>query len=409
MTKKKSDSCLTILVKMTILLTILAAVLVGGVYFSYNKLNEFFNRGGTVVVPDFRGKHIVEVMKIKPADLEIVRRDEKFDDRNMKDHVIAQFPEPGTVVKPGKQVLLSISLGLQKVNVPDLAKSSMREVDVALMNSQLAVGDRAYIFSDKIAPDRIVGQSPLPSEEYGVNKEVDLLISLGRKPESLSLPNLTGVPLDDAKNRLKVWGFNFGRIFSKPDSVRAKFQVISTSPAPYSQLRKGDVVSLLVSSGSDEGTATPADLKKFEVFSGEAIKAVEQPVKPVTPITPQLTPATPVIQATSVIQETSETPEPPKIILSEDDVAVPDEETPQSVQPVVATSVQTKEMSFVMPDGFMPKEVKFIHITPDGRQQVYAGAHKPLDLVKVKVPLVPNSKVQIYINDVPIEERKVEP
>jgi len=62
-----------------------------------------------------------------------------------------------------------------------------------------------------------------------------------------------------------------------------------------------------------------------------------------------------------------------------------------------------------MPDGFMPKEVKFIHITPDGRQQVYAGAHKPLELVKVKVPVVPNSKVQIYINDVPVEERRVEP
>lgn len=61
-----------------------------------------------------------------------------------------------------------------------------------------------------------------------------------------------------------------------------------------------------------------------------------------------------------------------------------------------------------MPDGFMPKEVKFIHIKPDGREQIYSGTHKPLDSIKVKVPIVPNSKIQIYINDVPVEERKID-
>lgn len=402
MTRKKSDSCLSILIKMSILMSILLAVLIGGVYFAYNKLNEFFNRGGTVIVPDFRGKHIVEVMKSKPTGLEVVRRDEKFDDRHAKDHVIAQFPEPGTVVKPGKQVLLSISLGLQKVSVPELTGSSQREVDVALMNAQLSTGDRAYIYSEKIAPDRIVGQSPLPSEEYGVNKEVDLLISLGRKPEMLVLPNLVGVSMDEAKNRLKAWGLNFGRIFSRPDANREKFQIISTSPAPYSQLRRGEVVSLLVSSGSDEGTATPADLKKFEVFS---VLDMPKPAaaKPAVPAAPGVTsPAT---------AQPPVTPAPPKVIVADED--------PEGVETTVVVAVQAqpkimapvvdREMSFVMPDGFMPKEVKFIHITPDGRQQVYAGAHKPLELVKVKVPVVPNSKVQIYINDVPVEERRIEP
>ncbi len=400
MTRKKSDSCLSILIKMSILMSILVAVLVGGVYFAYNKLNEFFNRGGTVIVPDFKGKHIVEVMKTKPSGLEVVRRDEKFDDRFQKDHVIAQFPEPGTVVKPGKQVLLSVSLGLQKVNVPDLVGSSMREVDVALMNAQLAAGERAYIFSDKVAPDRIVGQSPLPAEEYGVNKDVDLLVSLGRKPEVLTLPNLTGVSLDEAKNRLKAWGLNFGRIFSRPDTNREKFQIISTSPAPYSQLRKGEVVSLLVSSGSDAGTATPADLKKFEVFS--AVETVTAPV--LKPVAPTAAPVKPVTSQPAAPVESA----PPTVTVADDDdvvVAAPVVQPP----PRIAAPVVDREMSFVMPDGFMPKEVKFIHITPDGRQQVYAGAHKPLELVKVKVPVVPNSKVQIYINDVPVEERRVEP
>lgn len=406
--KKSSDSCLGVMLKMTILLVVLAAILVFGGVFAFQKLNEFFNRsGGNVLVPDFRGKHTSEVMRIKPRDIEVVTRDQKYDDRQPKGHVIAQYPEPGTLVKPGKQVLLTISMGMQKVSVPDLVGKSLREVDVALMNSQLVLGNSAYVFSDKISPDRIVGQSPLSSEEYGVNKNVDLLISLGKKTETLPLPNLTGTNLDAAKTKLKAWGLNVGRIYSKTDPSKAKYQVISTSPAPYSYLRKGEVVNILVSSGSDAGTASAEDVKKFE-FSVNSMPlptpATAQTEKPaVVPqaATPTAAPANNVIHANSA--ETTATP-----VAEKKPELIPEIIAQPIEAPPTVSSSNTKEISFVMPDGFMPKEVKFIHIKPDGREQIYSGTHKPLDSIKVKVPIVPNSKLQIYINDVPVEERRID-
>lgn len=406
--KKSSDSCLGVMLKMTILLVVLAAILVFGGVFAFQKLNEFFNRsGGNVLVPDFRGKHTSEVMRIKPRDIEVVTRDQKYDDRQPKGHVIAQYPEPGTLVKPGKQVLLTISMGMQKVSVPDLVGKSLREVDVALMNSQLVLGNSAYVFSDKISPDRIVGQSPLSSEEYGVNKNVDLLISLGKKTETLPLPNLTGTNLDAAKTKLKAWGLNVGRIYSKTDPSKAKYQVISTSPAPYSYLRKGEVVNILVSSGSDAGTASAEDVKKFE-FSVNSMPlptpATAQTEKPaVVPqaATPTAAPANNVIHANSA--ETTATP-----VAEKKPELIPEIIAQPVEAPPAVSNSNTKEISFVMPDGFMPKEVKFIHIKPDGREQIYSGTHKPLDSIKVKVPIVPNSKLQIYINDVPVEERRID-
>lgn len=399
--KKSSDSCLGVMLKMTILLVILAAILVGGGIYAYQKLNEFFNRsGGNVLVPDFRGRHTSEVMKLKPSNIEVVTRDQKYDDRQPKGYVIAQYPDPGTLVKPGKQVLITVSLGLQKVNVPNLIGKSMREVDVALMNSQLVLGNSAYVFSDKISPDRIVGQSPLSSEEYGVNKNVDLLISLGKKPETLPLPNLTGTNLDVAKERIKSWGFNVGRTYSKPDSNRAKYQVISTSPSPYSHLRKGEVINILVSSGSDAGTATTEDIKKFEFDIVSTPRVVETPkpanvsvTVPVNNELPKKEPEKPAVVVETKPKETTEIIAKP--------VTTPAAPQPQFNKP-------TKDVIYVMPDGFMPKEVKFIHIKPDGREQIYSGTHKPLDSIKVKVPIVPNSKIQIYINDVPVEERKID-
>ncbi len=403
--KKSSDSCLGVMLKMTILMVVLAGILVFGGVFAFQKLNEFFNRsGGNVLVPDFRGKHTTEVMRIKPRDIEVVTRDQKYDDRQPKGHVIAQYPEPGTLVKPGKQVLLTISMGMQKVSVPDLVGKNLREVDVALMNAQLMAGNSAYVFSDKISPDRIVGQSPLPTEEYGVNKNVDLLISLGKKTETLPLPNLSGTNLDAAKTKLKAWGLNVGRIYSKPDNNKAKYQVISTSPAPYSYMRKGEVVNILVSSGTDAGTASAEDIKKFE-FS-ETSKPLPVPAAPIAaqpekPTTTTVEPANNVIQATPVQQPTA-TP------IAEKKPEIIPEIIAQPVSAPAVSSSNTKEVSFVMPDGFMPKEVKFIHIKPDGREQIYSGTHKPLDSIKVKVPIVPNSKLQIYINDVPVEERKID-
>ncbi len=402
MSKKSSESCLSILLKMSIMLGVLALVAIVSVYFAYQKLNEFFNRGETMVIPDFRGMHIVEVFKSKPAGLDVVRRDEKYDDKQPKDHVIAQFPDPGTVVKQGKKVQLSISLGIQRVSVPDMRGNNMREVDLALLNSQLVAGDRAYIYSDKVAHDRLIGQSPMPGEEYGVNKEVDLLISLGRRHESLVLPSLVGSTLDEGKNKLKAWGFNFGRIYSRKDSGRPKFQIISTTPSPYSRLKKGEVVSLLISAGDDEGTATSEDLKKFEIFSGATATSAKMPdpaEKPDQKMPPPRiliadSPASANVTGNPAVKPAVNPAINPAIV-----VAPPEVEQEASAM---------KELSFVMPDGFMPKEVKFIHITPVGREQIYAGTHKPLDLVKVKAPKVPNSKVQIYINDVPIEERTIE-
>lgn len=407
--KKNSDSCLGVMLKMTILLVILAAILVGGGIFAYNKLNEFFNRsGGTVIVPDFRGKHTSEIMRLKPSGIEVVTREQKYDDRQPKGHVIAQYPEPGTVVKPGKQVLITVSLGLQKVSVPDLIGKSMREVNVKLMNAQLILGNSAYVYSDKIPPDRIVGQSPLSSEEYGVNKNVDLLISLGKKTLTLPLPNLIGTNLDAAKTKIKSWGFNVGRIYSKPDSNRQKYQVISTNPSPYSYLRKGEVVNILVSSGSDTGTASADDLKKFE-FSEKAM--------PIAP--PKITTENKTIVSNPVVSTNNTTNESSQSNQKKEETTVSKVETkPQEkateikAEPIVPKPAPvvkpTKEVVYIMPDGFMPKEVKFIHIKPDGREQIYSGTHKPLDSIKVKVPIVPNSKLQIYINDVSVEERKID-
>jgi eukaryotic-like serine/threonine-protein kinase len=403
----KRESCFLILIKMALLLLLLIGALVAGFFFMQKRLNEYFNRGDTLEVPDFRGKHLVQVFKEKPGDLMLEKRDEKFDLRHPKDHVIAQFPEPGTRVRQNKKVFLTISLGSKQVKVPDLLEKTQRETDLALMNAQLIQGHQAYLPFAGVPRDRVVTQSPLPGTPHGLGQGIDLLLSQGNPPGRAPLPSLVGKMLDEAKTNLTAWGLQPGRVLTKRDPSRKKFQVISTLPAPYEQVTAGTVVDLLVSAGEEAGSVASKDLQQFEWVEGAPVAPPPAPVvRPVSAVaSPTGSPAT----AAGGSPLTNGPAVPPRIIIADDGSGGSDSAAGQSTPVVVPppSTTPSRQISFVMPDGFMPKELKFIQISSQGRQQVYVGTHKPLDLVRVNVPLIPGSKVQIYLNDIPIEERPV--
>jgi len=446
----KKESCLLILVKMFLMLAILVAAIVAGAFWMRDFLNEYFNRGDNIDVPDFRGKHLVEVFKEKPSDLIIEKRDEKFDPRLPKDHVIAQFPEPGTKVKRNKKVLLTISLGSKQVNAPDLIEKNSRESVLALLNAQLKEGNRAWIHSSKVPKDRIVSQNPLPFTSTEVNGGVNLLISLGPAVVRAQLPNLIGRNLGDARSTLSQLGLKEGKISFKKDANHAKDRVMMTRPGPYETVTEGTPIDLLICSGSEPGS-NPDELKRFEVTlagpqgsaddEGDEGEAGKKPSKPAETGSGE-TAAKPGKAAKPEKTEKPEKPvpdnkpavEPPRIMVGDDPPTIPAGPAPGSVEeeedeeddvPVVsaakpakpakpapspdeaAPAGETTTVSFVMPDGFMPKEVKFYLASPQGRREVYSGTHKPLDLIKARVPAVPGGKLQIYINNIPIEERSL--
>ncbi|HNV72363.1 MAG TPA: PASTA domain-containing protein, partial [Candidatus Ozemobacteraceae bacterium] len=264
----KQESCLLILVKMILMVTLLLAGLIAGLFFLRDKLNEYFNRGENIPVPDFRGKHLVEVFKEKPADLIIEKRDEKFDPLVPKDHVIAQYPEPGIRVKPNKKILLTISMGTKQVNVPDLLEKNQREVTLALINNQLREGNRAFISSSRFPREKVIMQSPLPHSPHQIQGGVDLLISLGGTSARAPLPNFLGKGVVEAKASLQALGLTIGKTITKKDPSRTKDTVIMTRPGPYDPVTENATVDLLVSSGLDAGTATAEDLKRFETVEG---------------------------------------------------------------------------------------------------------------------------------------------
>lgn len=95
-------------------------------------------------------------------------------------NVIRQSPEAGSMVKKGDTVKLTISMGIQQVQVPDLRKQTQEKAEEMLAASQLT-GDVTTEYDDTVPEGSVISQTPQPGSSVNVGSKVDYVVSLGKK------------------------------------------------------------------------------------------------------------------------------------------------------------------------------------------------------------------------------------
>ena len=89
---------------------------------------RFFTTGDEVVVPNLKGKAPVEAIKLltdKGLQLKILPQ-KRFDKEIPADRIISQEPVADTHIKTGRSVEVYMSLGPEKIVVPDLTGQTTR-------------------------------------------------------------------------------------------------------------------------------------------------------------------------------------------------------------------------------------------------------------------------------------------
>ncbi len=94
--------------------------------------------------------------------------------------VLRQSPEAGAMVKKGDTVKLTISKGVQQVQVPDLRKQTQEKAEEMLAASQLT-GDVTTEYDDTIPEGSVISQTPQPGTSVNVGSKVDYVVSMGKK------------------------------------------------------------------------------------------------------------------------------------------------------------------------------------------------------------------------------------
>lgn len=185
-----------------------AAVAVGALLFNAVIMPAFVRRGDEVTVPDLTGKSRAEAeVLLADAGLTPGETRERHDQRPVGT-VIRQQPRPGTAVKEGRTVILTVSLGEPGREVPDLSGSTLRNARLALGDVDLLVGAVISAPSPTVPQDMVVASHPATGAALSRGGRVDLLVSSGmRGPEGYVMPDLRGRELREVRDRLLDAGF----------------------------------------------------------------------------------------------------------------------------------------------------------------------------------------------------------
>lgn len=154
----------------------------------------------------------------------------------------------------GVLLVLGIGTGVwyinsgQFTNVPAVLTQTEAVAKERLDDAGLGVGDVKHAYSDTVKRGTVISTDPAPGARIRKNDSVTLTVSDG--PQTVRVPDITGLPQAEASKRLTAAGLEPGVVTSEFDDSAAKGTVIRTTPAVGTSRHAGSAVALVVSKGA---------------------------------------------------------------------------------------------------------------------------------------------------------------
>ncbi len=190
--------------------------------------------------------------KIEAAGLNAKVGREAYSESVDKGIVMSTDPGPGGRILPDGEVVLVVSLGPERYDLPDLTNMTVDEATAALDKVRFVPGQVQEKWSETVETGRVIATVPAfgAPEATGlpVGTSVTLVVSKGKKP--IKVRSWVGKDIDKVKAKLTKKGLKAkvtDEIYS--DTV-AKGRIISQSP-DTGTLFKDDTVEFVVSKGPE--------------------------------------------------------------------------------------------------------------------------------------------------------------
>jgi eukaryotic-like serine/threonine-protein kinase len=203
-------------------------------------------RSREVKVPDLRGKSVADASAaIANAGLALrIDPTRRTDPKVPADHVLAQDPEPGTVVRRPRAVRIHVSQGAHTPVVPQLTGLSERGAQLSATQEGLRIAGIAEIRTTDYPPGVVVAQDPPPKARGG---QLTLLVNRAQGGVRYVMPDLIGTPGRRVADILRRDGFLVAITGESPyPGLPADIVIRQTPPAGF-QIAFGEPISLEVS------------------------------------------------------------------------------------------------------------------------------------------------------------------
>jgi beta-lactam-binding protein with PASTA domain len=241
-------------------------------------LNLYTRHGQAKPVPDFTGLTIEQTRQLARHNrmrFQII--DSVYTNLVPKGCVAEQTPRPGFKVKKGRNILITINaFNPEMVAMPNLVDLPKRQALAILGSSGLDTGNLMYV--PDLAFDVVIkqlhnGKEVRENDSIPKGSTIDLILGKGLSNQRNPLPDLTGMKLNPAKNKIVDASFNLGTytydntVMSSKDTANAFVYKQNPDYREGASLPLGSVIYLWLTIDSAK-LLMPADSVAFPADTG---------------------------------------------------------------------------------------------------------------------------------------------
>lgn len=195
-------------------LIIMLLLVVGALFYTFKKLDKFTRHGEEFPVPDMVGMNYDEALEVYQDELTFILLDSIYVKDFPEGAVYQQDPAAGQNVKKGRNVyIIRTNIAPEIVKMPNLRNLSLRQAMVSLNMVGLKVDKLEFV--DYFARNAVIEQKIKdnvinPNDDVVKGSAVTLVVGLGNGSRMTNLPDLVGVSVEDAKDKINMASLNIG-------------------------------------------------------------------------------------------------------------------------------------------------------------------------------------------------------
>lgn len=190
-------------------------ILIAIVLFLLLWMNIYTRHGQAVAVPDFFGLNMEETETLaRKSKMRYQVVDSVYTTLVARGCIAEQNPRPGFKVKKWRNIALTINaFRPEMVAIPDLIDLPLRQAIAVIEGSGLEMGSLRYkpdLSVDVVLSQLHNGKEIMAGDSLQKGSVIDLLLGKGLSNQRTSVPNLIGMNLEPAKNRILGTSLNLG-------------------------------------------------------------------------------------------------------------------------------------------------------------------------------------------------------
>ncbi|MET8678384.1 Stk1 family PASTA domain-containing Ser/Thr kinase [Streptomyces sp. NPDC004647] len=231
----------------TVLLVVAGILVLVGAIFIGRELFAGGNASNRVNVPNLVDDTLAEAQKQGENGGFTVVPDgkEPCDDRK-KGHVNKQNPPSGSKIEKNSTVKVTLCSGPQLISVPNVEGASLEEAKDELSKKGFDTVRVKPVESER-TPDTVIAQTPDAGSDRP--KTATITLSVAKAAERRTVPPVTGLAFDAAKQQLEAQGFDVDK--QEEESDQPPGTVLRQSPGANESAKVNSTVTLTVAKAAE--------------------------------------------------------------------------------------------------------------------------------------------------------------